>query len=316
MEYYPDSWESVTRNFSEVQIAERLLHLSKVPCLINSPFREDHKPSFSIYTCNNRVLYKDFATGEVGDLQTLLCMIFKDDIIDIINDIMNNKNFVIEKTDYTSRKPLKKAIIKTTKRNWFKFDDDFWGKYGITRDWLEFANVYPIKYCFINNKVYQADKFAYTYLEYKDGKETQKVYQPFNLNGFKWISNADGSVWSLWSQLPANGDMLIITSSLKDALTIWANTGIPSCSLQSESTMPKKQVIEQLKSRFNNIFVLFDNDYLAKENHGRIFGKKVAERFNLKQIEIPTNFSCKDPSDLRQDIGKERFNELIFNLVN
>ena len=78
--------------------------------------------------------------------------------------------------------------------------------------------------------------------------------------------------------------------------------------------MPKEKVINQLKSRFNNIFVLFDNDFDKKENHGRIFGKRVADRFNLIQIELPTG-TAKDPSDYRAITNKKQFNELILKLI-
>jgi hypothetical protein len=73
---------------------------------------------------------------------------------------------------------------------------------------------------------------------------------------YKWLSDGNSSIWSLWSQLPDYGDKLIITSSVKDALCLWANIHVPSCSMQSETTVPKPQIIEQLKRRFKHIYVL------------------------------------------------------------
>ena len=280
MQCYLNDWDSITRDFSEVQIAIKCLDLPKIPCAINNPLREDKKPSLGFYEKDEKVYCKDFSTG-----------------------------------DFWEDKPkTKNVVIQTKERVWLEIDKEFWGKYGITRKWLKFANVHPVNFMFINGKAYRTDKHAYTYIEHKDGIETQKVYQPFNTNGFKWISSANGSVWSLWTQLPEKGENLIITSSLKDALTIWANSGIPSCSLQSESTMPKEKVVNQLKSRFNNIFVLFDNDFDKKENHGRIFGKRVANMFDLIQIELPTG-TAKDPSDYRALSNKKDFNELILKLI-
>ena len=315
MQCYLEDWDSLTRDFSEVQIAIKCLDLPKIPCLINSPLREDKKPSFSIYEKDQKVYCKDFSTGDFWDLPTFLCTLFSCSIVDLCNSISNNASFEKVCTHSVVHSSKTKNVqIQTRERIWLAIDKDFWGKYGITRKWLEFANVHPVNFMFINGKPYRTDKYAYTYIEHKDGIETQKVYQPFNKNGFKWISSANGSVWSLWTQLPKEGNDLIITSSLKDALTIWANTGIPACSLQSESTMPKKQVVDQLKSRFNNIFVLFDNDFDKKENHGRIFGERVAKKFNLIQIELPTG-TAKDPSDYRALSTKENFNELILKLI-
>ena len=315
MQCYLNDWDSLTRDFSEVQIAIKCLNLTKVPCLINSPLREDKKPSFDVYEKNQKVYCKDFSTGDFWHLPDLLCTLYSCSIIDLCDSLSNSTDLQkVSRQHNIYKSDDKKVNIQTRKRIWLDIDKEFWGKYGITRKWLEFANVHPVNFMFINGKAYRTDKHAYTYIEHKDNIETQKVYQPFNQNGFKWISSANGSVWSLWKQLPEKSEDLIITSSLKDALTIWANTGIPSCSLQSESTMPKEKVINQLKSRFNNIFVLFDNDFDKKENHGRIFGKRVADRFNLIQIELPTG-TAKDPSDYRAITNKKQFNELILKLI-
>ena len=282
MQCYLNDWDSITRDFSEVQIAIKCLDLPKIPCAINNPLREDKKPSLGFYEKNDKVYCKDFSTGDFWHLPDFLCTLYSCSIIDLCDSLSVNTSLEKVSKQHDIYKPkVKNVVIQTRERIWLKIDDEFWGKYGITRKWLKFANVHPVNFMFINGKAYRTDKHAYTYIEHKDGIETQKVYQPFNVNGFKWISSANGSVWSLWTQLPEKGENLIITSSLKDALTIWANTGIPSCSLQSESTMPKEKVVNQLKSRFNNIFVLFDNDFDKKENHGRIFGERVAKRFDL-----------------------------------
>ena len=317
MKCYPENWLTLTRDFGEAQIAMKCLNLTKIPCLISSPFREDNKPSFSIYEKNNKIYFKDFATGDFGDLELLLCNLFNCDNLTIVDSLLHSKELQkVDNKGFIKNTSTNKIVkIKSTERPWRDYDIRWWECYGISKKWLEFANVHPISYFFINDKIYKTDKFAYTYIEHKDGIETQKIYQPLNHNGMKWISSANSSVWSLWNQLPDKGDNLIITSSLKDALTIWANTGIPSCSLQSESIVPKKNVINELKNRFFNIFVMFDNDFDKRENHGRKFGNRICNIFGLKQIETPTG-TAKDPSDYRALSSKKEFNKLIFNLIN
>ena len=153
-------------------------------------------------------------------------------------------------------------------------------------------------------KTIKADKYAYTFVERKDGICSEKVYQPFNKNGMKWRSGHDSSVWDLWTKLPPRGKKCIITSSRKDALCIWANTGIPSVSLQGEAVGVKPQVMEELKSRFEEVYVLYDNDFKGEQNYGRIDGKKLSEQFGVIQIEIPSIYMCKDTSDLYKKYGK------------
>ena len=149
-------------------------------------------------------------------------------------------------------------------------------------------------------KIIPADKYAYAYIERKDGIVSIKIYQPFS-DTMKWISKHDSSVWDLWTKLPESGERLIITSSRKDALCLWAN------------------VVNQLKQRFKNIYVLYDNDFKAvekgEENHGRVFGKHLSDMFGLIQIEIPEFYRSKDPSDLFRDWGKEVFRTVMQSLI-
>ena len=67
--------------------------------------------------------------------------------------------------------------------------------------WLKYADVYPISHKIVikDNKSYAfgADKYAYAYVEFKEGRTTLKIYQPFNKNGFKWSNRHDRSVISL-----------------------------------------------------------------------------------------------------------------------
>ena len=129
------------------------------------------------------------------------------------------------------------------------------------------------------------------------------------------MSKHDSSVWDLWSQLPPTGDKLIITSSRKDALSIWANTGIPSTGLQGEGYLPKFHVVEQLKSRFKRVFILYDNDFDKEINFGRLQGASLAELFGLEQIEIPSDLLSKDSSDLYLNHGKQIQKQIITQLT-
>jgi hypothetical protein len=182
-------------------------------------------------------------------------------------------------------------------------------------EWLKFGRIFPISHIFINNNRFPAEKYAYVYVEKKDGNITLKIYQPFS-ERMKWLSKHDNSVWDLWDRLPPKGNKLIITSSRKDALCIWANTGIPSTCLQGEGYIPKEHIIQQLKDRFEVIYVLYDNDFHSDINNGRIFGKNLADKFNLIQIEIPTEWKCKDISDLCFNWGKDIVKQVITELTN
>jgi len=322
--------QDILDDISEPELLNYYLGISKIPGVINSPLRVDNNPSFGLNTVDGiKIHYKDFATNDSGGTFDLLQEYFHLSLNDLLNKIkkdlnsgLNDRKSSIVVT--TRRKGSvihsENTLLKCKVREWKQYDIDYWEQYGISLPWLKFANIYPISHVIITNiaknKTYTfcADKYAYAYVEFKDNVESLKIYQPYNAE-YKWTNNHDSSVWDLWEQLPETGDNLIITSSKKDAVCIWENTGIPSCSLQAESYIPKQQVVEELKQRFKNVYILYDNDFTSVKNYGRILGNKLATIFNLNQIEIPDKWKSKDTSDLAKNHGREIVKEVIFNLI-
>ena len=326
-----DIKEEVLANIPESDILYFYLGISHLPTLICSPLRKDLKPSLGIYiNSKGHIGYRDFATGESGSLFYLLSLLFNIEYSEVFTKILS---------DFSSKEPPKEHIqISTTSkpynqstrkspvvdiqvkvRAWKTWDREYWSSYGITKRFLTLCKVFPISHIFLVYEdssfvVIPAEKYAYAYMEEKDNKVSLKIYQPYS-KSYKWMNKHSSDVWDLWNQLPATGDTLIITSSRKDAMCIWCNTGIPSCSLQAESYLPKASVIEELKARFKHIFVLYDNDFTKDINHGREYGKNIANTFNLKQIELPEELQAKDSSDLYKLHGKEVLVQTILNLT-
>lgn len=315
----------LTNDFS---ILKYYLGVSRIPTLISSPFRVDKNPSLGLYSYrDNRVYYVDFATGERGDTFTLFsklwglnysstlsriyCDVYKIGHIDV-NLPSSSESVFSGRSIYP-----KGTELQATVRDWKKHDIDYWEMYGISLAWAKFGKIFPVRYIFLysrnTSKSFPAEKYSYLFVENKDNHPTVKLYQPYSV--FKWLNNHDSSVWDLWQQLPNNGENLIITSSRKDALCIWENTGIPSCSLQSETQLPKKHIVQQLKERFKKVFVLYDNDFTKEDNPGRRYGKIIADTYNLIQIEIPEELNSKDSSDLCKNKGRLAVKETILNLI-
>ena len=132
-----------------------------------------------------------------------------------------------------------------------------------------------------NDMVIPCEKYAYAYIEFKDGLPTYKIYQPFSEN-YKWLNNHDRSVWDLWSKLPETGDNIIITSSRKDALTIWANTGIPCIAIQGEGYTISDTAISELKKRYKYIYILLDND-----EAGILDARKLSQSTGFTNLVLP-----------------------------
>ena len=303
---------------------------------ICSPIRKDNIPSFSLFYSDRyeKMMYKDFATGERGD-----CFIFVKNLLGLskITDVfcVIANEFQLEQFQTTRIEPVARQSyvskhnsgkitkdrieIKIKIRPWTKADKEFWnGKYGFNKKDLLYCGVFPISHYFMNEYCRKTDGLAYAFLEEKDGVQTYKIYQPLSEN-YKWINNNDFSTWEMWSQLPDTGQNLVITSSRKDAMTIlfaFRNPkGLASCALQSENTGAKESVINELKGRFKNIYVLYDNDFTSERNPGRTAGKNMCDKFNLTQLEIPEEFGVKDPSDFIEEYGTTKFKDLIKKLI-
>lgn len=316
------SIEKVNDLYSDFDIAHKYLGITCVPEVINSPLRQDNNPSLRLFINNrtNSLWFKDFGSGEKGSLYDLLARMWnvsKDKVYDRILEDMPAPALIRKHRVKVYRKSAGKVEVRV--REWRDYDIAYWDSYGISLPWLKFGEIYPISHIIITKNGHSypipAEKYAYVYVERKDGIVSFKIYQPYSKE-YKWMSKHDSSVWDLWTKIPEKGDKLIITSSRKDALAIWSNTGIPALSLQGEGYIPKEHVVQQLKDRYNKVYVLYDNDFQSEENHGRMYGKMIAERFNVTQIEIPEKWESKDPSDLVKNHGREVLREVIYELVN
>ncbi len=317
--------DDVLRVTSEAQIVSYYLGILKVPCIINSPLRQDKHPSFGLYSPNGtEINYIDFSTRDSGTIFTLLKNMWNLDYPEVFKRIcqdfskFNSKATVIKssKCNVTSQGSSSNIDMKCKVREWKDYDLEYWASYGITLPWLKYANVYPISHKIIvkdgKEFVFGADKYAYAYVEFKEGKTTLKIYQPFNKRGFKWANKHDRSVISLWTKVPKTGDKIVVCSSLKDALCLWANTSIPAIAIQGEGYGISDTAINELKRRYKEVYILLDNDEAGLRD-----GEKLSASTGFINLVLPNINGAKDVSDLYKSLeNKKRFKDIILNLFN
>ena len=310
------------KDISDAEIAGYYLGITKVPVRICSPLRQDTKPSFGIYTRDGEhIYYTDFATGDKGHIIDLLGQMWGTDYNAtwerIVREFSSCGNVRISTI---SHKPIIETLsrdhasIQVRVREWRDYDDEYWNSYGITREWLKYADVHPISHIIFTKEDgksnhYLADKLAYTFVEFKEGRVTYKVYQPLNTKGFKWFSSHDRSVISLWTKVPEFGQKIVICSSLKDALCLWSNTGIPAIAPQGEGYSMSETAINELKRRYKEIYILYDNDEAGVKD-----SIKLAEQTGFKRLQLPDFQGGKDVSDLYKAVGKNQFINIISTL--
>ena len=314
-------WESVEDIMKRVSHADLLSHylgINSLPVLINSPLRKDTHPSFFIYSPDGeRVLYKDYATGDWGDIYSLLKNKENISFSELLHRISLEKSFQKSKSQLVSSVSRSKPYVriprelKVKTREWKKYDIEYWQQYGISLEWLKYAEVYPISHKIIykdgQRYVFHAAKYAYVFVERKEGNISLKVYQPLVLDKRrKWDNSNDASVVGLWTKIPAKGEKLVICSSLKDALCLWANTGIPAIYVQSETTGMSATAQIVLRQSYKHIFICFDND-----EPGLRDGQSLAEITGFKNVVLPYFSEGKDISDLYKARGKEEFIKIV-----
>lgn len=314
----------ILERVSELDIVNHYFGVYNIPCVISSPLRSDNKPSFSFHSSDGvRIHWTDFATKDSGGLFDLLGKFWGESYSDVLSHIWEdlpkiintNGSISTEKRRIITSNAYRNSIeLKCKTRDWKEHDLEYWKSFGISKKWLKYADIYPISHKIIIKNgvrhVFKADKYAYAYVEFKEGKTTLKIYQPFNTKGYKWSNRHDRSVISLWTKVPEYGDRICICASMKDALCLWANTNIPSIAIQGEGYSMSSTAIGELKRRYKRIYILFDNDEAGLKD-----GLKLAEETGFTNIVLPRLNDAKDISDLYKSLNNKRnFKRIILDL--
>ena len=321
---------SITRDdvkLSDEEILRRYLGIDKTPCVIQSPLRDDDDtPSFSIFKFGDNLRWKDFGTGESDSIVGLMSRLWRVDYKEALLKIRLDSEGRIPRFDLIRRYNGKLHItssssIKVRIRPWKEWDIEFWRSFGISESFCKWCNVYPVSHAFFKKEggreiAVPMDKYAYAYFEWKDGKQSVKLYQPYSKT-LKWLSKHDSSVWDLWKHAfkwadTRSDEEVIITSSRKDAMCLWENLNVPAMSLQGEGYIPKPQVMRQVLDRFKTVYIWYDNDYTHKDdNPGQDNARKLIALYpELRNVCIPSKFQSKDPSDLVKNWGIDMLREV------
>lgn len=88
-----------------------------------------------------------------------------------------------------------------------------------------------------------------------------KLYKPFDEKKyrFQYLGTKDPGYLFGYNQLPENGDYVFLTGGEKDVLSLSAH-GFAAFTLNSETANLNQQIVTDLKQRFKNFLILYDND--------------------------------------------------------
>lgn len=311
------SKEELLELYSDYDIFRHYIGDFELSQTYRSPIRRgDSTPSFNIFYSRryNCLLFKDFG-GKRGD-----CVKFVQELLsipkyqDAINRILLDMKIHHSGESKLEKKQLPESKeeydLKIVARAWIDKDIDYWKQYGISLSILKLFNVVPIEGFYQNDHYTKTGDIAYAYLEYKDDKLTFKIYRPLATKSKKWRNSNPYGVHQGYRQLPATSELLIITKSLKDVMSIYENMDIPSIGVQSETCFIKESVVDEYKFRFDRVITLFDND-----RQGRIQAESYEKMYDIPAIFIPDEYGVKDFSDLVKSTGKRNAINVLKKLL-
>lgn len=280
---------------TEYDIYAKYIGQFKVGMIYNSPFRKDKNPSFGIYYSKRtkQLLFKDHGTGECGNVIKFVSLFTsKTEYNDILSDIVDKLN-ITNNTKLVSSKqyiPSTETVIGVVRQEFTDVDINYWKQFNISINTLKKFNVNSIKYYLCNGIVkgtYKRENPMYAYKVYNNFK----IYRPLADKYTKWRNNLTDYDIQGYEQLPQKGDILFITKSMKDVMCLH-EMGYPAVSPSSESTFLPKDVLEQLKTRFKRIIILFDRDVAGVKR-----SRKLSRETGLEAMFINKKFKAKDVSD-------------------
>ena len=280
---------------TEYDIYAKYIGQFKVGMIYNSPFRKDKNPSFGIYYSKRtkQLLFKDHGTGECGNVIKFVSLFTgKTEYNDILSDIVDKLN-ITNNTKLVSSKqyiPPTETVIGVVRQEFTDIYINYWKHFNISINTLKKFNVNSIKYYLCNGIVkgtYKRENPMYAYKVYNNFK----IYRPLADKYTKWRNNLTDYDIQGYEQLPQKGDILFITKSMKDVMCLH-EMGYPAVSPSSESTFLPKDVLEQLKTRFKRIIILFDRDVAGVKR-----SRKLSRETGLEAMFINKKFKAKDISD-------------------
>jgi hypothetical protein len=200
--------------------------------------------------------------------------------------------------------------IKIVAREWESRDFNYWKQFGISQPTLDRFHVVPIKGYYHNKFYVPTDNIAYAYIEFKDNKLSYKIYRPTAPRTKKWRNTHEFTVHQGYRQLPLKGQILIITKSLKDVMSLYECAKIPSIGVQSETCFIKQKVVDEYLFRFDEVFTLFDNDEQGLKQASAYY-----RMYEIPALFIPIDYNCKDFSDLVNDTGRVRAVRILEDVI-
>ena len=318
------SREWILQRITQEEIFEHYMgHALNMATRFRSPLREDKHPTCSMAYFGGRLYFRDWSRPNAMDVftfvQTKLRCSYQEALRQIADDLdlwdvpPSLEPTFLENGD--GQKSRKKEIA--VKIQPFSAGDIEWLKsWHLTSNQTEKFKVFSLKYVWLQSRVYhiwsEADPaIGYYFGSDERGSQRWKIYfyRRKDSKRPRFLGNTNRIAG--WVQLPSKGECVVITKSLKDVMVLDL-FGIPAISMQSESTLPYPEIVDELKDRFNHVISLYDFDYAGISG-----AMRMRRTYGIKAMFLTdgrfgtTDYKAKDISDYIRDNGPEATQNLL-----
>lgn len=261
---------------------------------VSSPFRDDPSPSLAFYEQDGEVLWTDFGMpvkhrrDGIGFVMTMFGESYRKAVERIYEDIIKARITPPKANMERVRSNVPEVVV----REYFSTSEkEYWMRYGITYQELISEKIYALQsLSYDGRKVFASTSESPKY-QYYFGRDSFKIYMPLE-RAERFRSYNISDVIERYNTLPRNGEVLIITSSTKDALVL-KKLGYSSCAPTGETALrPLLSKYPELSYRFRNIYIMLDNDATGRHSTSYL---EAYSNWTWKPIKF---FGAKDVSDL------------------
>lgn len=326
---------------------------------ICSPIREDIHPTFGFkYDNKGRLKGKDFAGFFWGDCFDAAAFVIsrienrkinianKNDFIYVLKHIMRTHQqfFYGEQIDNVIAENIKLSLDRIRKkkpnielvvRDWNKYDEDYWNKFGINLPYLNRHFVYPVEQYYIERAINPEPKYyydtkdpcyAYFLGNPKGNLPSIKLYFPFRPHGStRFITNSN-HLEGIYNLFYSEYDFIVLTKSSKDRLSLgctWESLSlgynktrlrIGFINIPHETYRLRQFEYNWMinKLAYNGELIsLMDNDRTGMQE-----AQWLRKTYNIKPIIIPKELGAKDFAELRSKYDITQITNFIKQTIN
>jgi DNA primase len=312
------NFETVLSKISEYDIFRWYMPNKKweVNRTTHSPFRNESRPSFTIYSKDGKLFYLDFSDPHYrGNCFNFIMQLFNVGYIECLEMIDRDFNLgirikkrddlpsyteIVSKYEQPEKLEKKYSHVQVIARKFTNEELEYWNQYHQDIQDLKDNNIYSIKKLYLNRSIIHLKETELRFGYFYDGH--WKIYRPFSKDS-KWFPNNTPITTMDGKDNLDKTKMAFINKSKKDYM-VMKKIYPHSCAVQNEGVACfSEENVDFLKHNSSSQILSFDSDVAGVKN-----SKMVTEMFNFDYCNVPKYYlqeGIKDWADLAKKYGMQ-----------